>query len=108
MDLALILQCLTAGGVLLGGVSMIWVAMEMTLIRSRISEVVGADEEGEKSTHGADPKLQGGYGIYIYKNGRWELESDLSAPGYEPSPPTLAGAFEGHVVRKESWPKAGH
>jgi len=108
MDLASILQCLTAAGVLLGGVSMIWVAMEMTLIRSRISEIVAADETGGKSTHGQEPPPRGGYGIYIYRNGRWELESDLSAPGYEPSPPTLAGGFEGHVVRKESWPKAGH
>jgi hypothetical protein len=45
-----------------------------------------------------------GFAIYVFRNSRWELESDLSAPGCEPSPPTIPGAFEGHVVKKESRP----
>jgi hypothetical protein len=45
-----------------------------------------------------------GYAIYIFRNNRWELESDLSAPGCEPSPPTIPGVFEGHVVKKQSRP----
>lgn len=53
------------------------------------------------------PHSRGGFGIFVYRNNRWELESDLSAPGYEPSPPTIPGSFEGQVVKKESWPRAG-
>jgi hypothetical protein len=45
-----------------------------------------------------------GYAIYVYRQGRWELESDLSAPGYEPSPPSIPGAFETQVIKKESRP----
>ena len=45
-----------------------------------------------------------GFAIYVFRKGRWELESDLSAPGCEPSPPSIPGAFEGHVVKKESRP----
>ena len=60
------------------------------------------------SSHAIHPHTsRGGCGIFIYRNNRWELESDLSAPGYEPSPPTVEGAYEGQVVKKESWPKIG-
>ena len=45
-----------------------------------------------------------GYAIYVYRGGRWELEADLSAPGYEPSTPTLEGSYEGQVIKKESSP----
>ena len=45
-----------------------------------------------------------GYAIFVYRKGRWELESDLSAPGYEPSAPSLPGAYESHVIKKESRP----
>lgn len=49
-----------------------------------------------------------GYAIYVFREGRWVIEADLSAPGYEPSPPTLPGSFEGHVLKKESTPSPGH
>jgi len=43
-----------------------------------------------------------GYGIYVFRNERWHLEADLSSPGFETSPPSIAGSFQGQVVRKES------
>jgi hypothetical protein len=49
-----------------------------------------------------------GYAIYVYRDGRWIIEADLSAPGYEPSPPTLPGSYEGHVLKKESTPAPDH
>jgi hypothetical protein len=45
-----------------------------------------------------------GYAIYVYREGRWDLEADLSQPGYEPAPPGIAGAYEGQAVKKESLP----
>ena len=53
--------------------------------------------------YGASPC---GYAIYVYRSGRWELEADLSAPGFEPSAPGLRGAYEGQVIKKESAPSA--
>jgi hypothetical protein len=50
---------------------------------------------------------QGGYAIYVYRGGRWVLESDLSAPGFAPSAPGLEGAYEGQVIKKESAPVPG-
>lgn len=61
---------------------------------------------GHKSSQDVGPfHSPSGFAIYVFRNNRWELESDLSAPGCEPSPPTIPGAFEGHVVKKESRPR---
>ena len=46
--------------------------------------------------------VNGGFAIYVYRNGVWHLEADLSAPGYEAVQPTLKGSFEGQVIKKES------
>jgi hypothetical protein len=43
-----------------------------------------------------------GFGVYIYRQGRWVLEADYSKPGYEAVGPTMAGAYENQVVKKES------
>ena len=45
-----------------------------------------------------------GYAIYVYRQGQWALEADLSATGCEPSSPGLPGSYEGQVVKKESQP----
>lgn len=50
-----------------------------------------------KSTH-----QNGGFAIFVYRDGSWHLEADLSAPGCEVSPPTINGSFNGQVVKKES------
>lgn len=46
-----------------------------------------------------------GFAIFVFREGRWHLEADLSTPGCEATPPAIAGRFEGQVVRKESSPK---
>jgi hypothetical protein len=43
-----------------------------------------------------------GYAIYAFRQGRWVLEADFSKPGYEPAPVSMAGSYEGQVVKKES------
>ena len=44
----------------------------------------------------------GGHAIFVFRQGQWALEEDLSRPGYEAVPPAIAGTFEGQVVKKES------
>ena len=43
-----------------------------------------------------------GYAIHVFRQGTWVLEADLSNPGYEAVSPSIAGTFEGQVVKKES------
>jgi|GEM_PF-1688368 len=50
-----------------------------------------------RSTH-----QNGGFAIFVYRDGSWHLEADLSAPGCEVSPPTIKGSFNGQVVKKEA------
>ena len=50
-----------------------------------------------RSTH-----QNGGFAIFVYRDGSWHLEADLSAPGCEVSPPAIKGSFNGQVVKKES------
>ncbi len=57
-------------------------------------------------THGvSNEEAQAGFAIYMFRNNRWVLEADLSAPGCESTPPSIPGSFEGQVVRKESSPR---
>ena len=49
--------------------------------------------------------LQGGYALYTWNGKRWELDSDLSLPGFEATPPQLEGSYEGQVIRKEAVPR---
>lgn len=46
--------------------------------------------------------VRAGFAIYVFRDGKWHLEADLSAPGCESSPPVITGSFHGQVVRKES------
>ena len=106
MDVTILLQVLTAVGALIAAVALVWIAIEVrsaSSLAKQIIEIPGRIGSSHKlhTTH-----AWGGCGIFVYRNNRWELESDLSAPGYEPSPPTVAGVYEGQVVKKESWPKA--
>ena len=50
-----------------------------------------------RSTH-----QNGGFAIFVYRDGSWHLEADLSAPGCEVCPPTIKGSFDGQVVKKEA------
>jgi hypothetical protein len=46
-----------------------------------------------------------GYAIYVYRDGKWIMEADLSRPGYEATPPSMQAAYDGQVVKRESTPK---
>ncbi|MEZ6132651.1 MAG: hypothetical protein R3C59_28625 [Planctomycetaceae bacterium] len=59
----------------------------------------------EVSCTSVGPKPTGGFAIYMYRQGRWHLEADLSTPGCEVSPPEAEGAFDGQVVRKQAVPR---
>lgn len=46
--------------------------------------------------------IRAGYAIFVFRQGQWVLEADLSNQGYEAVAPAIAGTFEGQVVKKES------
>ena len=46
-----------------------------------------------------------GYAVYMWTEGLWVLNSDMSAPGCEASKPTMPGSYEGQLVKKESEPR---
>jgi hypothetical protein len=89
------------------GSAQVFMAMELRKIRIGLARRNNGPD-GVTSHH--SPKFTGlagspaGYAIYVCRAGRWELEADLSAPGYEPSSPTLQAAYEGQVIKKESAP----
>lgn len=91
------------------GSAQVFMAIELRRLRTRLS-VKGDGPVPDGHTSHQYPVYQGvtaspaGYAIYVHRAGRWELEADLSAPGYEPSSPTLRGAYEGQVIKKESAP----
>ncbi len=91
------------------GSAQVFMAMELRRMRLGLVAREGYGDEDEHTSHHS-PTFRGvagspaGYAIYVYRAGRWELEADLSAPGYEPSSPTLHGAYEGQVIKKESAP----
>jgi hypothetical protein len=100
VDLTTTLQFITTASAVVSSIALIVLAYELRQVRRAVADV------GRRTVHSSQsegPVGSGcGYAIYVYRNSRWELESDLSAPGFEPSAPTIPGAFEGHVVKKES------
>jgi hypothetical protein len=91
--------------------SLIYIAFESRRLRIHVARTLPSPGAIYPSLGGGSGGLGGGvtasaagYAIYVYRQGRWELESDLSAPGYEPSPPSIPGAFEAQVIKKESRP----
>jgi hypothetical protein len=92
------------------GSAQVFMAMELRRMRLGLAAKKGGVDVPDGVTSHHSPAWPGmvaspcGYAIYVYRAGRWELESDLSAPGYEPSSPTLRGAYEGQVIKKESAP----
>lgn len=52
------------------------------------------------------PSTNCGYGVYAFRDGTWQLQADLSAPGYEVTPPTIPGRHAGQVVRREAQPRS--
>lgn len=90
--------------------SLVLVAVELRGIRRRLDSdraLSGRGSDWDRNPihvkhHHPGSVLHPGFAVFVYRRGRWELESDLSAPGYEPSAPSIAGAYEGQVIKKES------
>lgn len=109
MDYALWMLIFVA--LIVSGSAQVFMAIELRRMRSRLSAY--APDISPQHTSNHSPRAEGpmgssaGYAIYVYRADRWELEADLSAPGYEPSAPGLRGAYEGQVIKKESAPAPG-
>lgn len=59
---------------------------------------------GHGSSHitGQSPAAESGHSIHYYTNGGWELQEDFSNAGYEVNRPSMAGSYEGQVVKTTS------
>ncbi len=105
-------QAVIALAASVGSLAMILIWIELTkfrlMIQSAPLQVIIEHQDDYSSTYGPvrHGESHAGYGIYIFRNGVWELESDLSTPGYEPSPPVLPGQYEGQAIKKQSVLKA--
>ena len=104
MDLTTLLQLITTASAVIASLALVFLANEMRLTRFVLKKLVTHRGKPSSSHTFGIPRSPAGFAIYIFRNNRWELESDLSSPGFEPSPPTIPGAFEGHVVKKECRP----
>jgi hypothetical protein len=109
------LQALIGFSMLVSALALGFVAIEVRRIREefiRVSHQFSDQSSGSllnSSKHGGGTRTSpAGYAIYIFRQGRWELESDLSTHGFEPSAPAIPGAYEGHVIKKESRPTVDH
>ncbi len=98
-------------GVVTVGVSLstgilVMTAIELHRIRNILQDGRGIDNKRKTDTSvSAQMSLQdaeSGYAIFVFREGKWVLEADLSQPGYEAVPPNLTGGFEGQVVKKIS------
>jgi hypothetical protein len=100
---------LVVAALIASGSAQVFMAMELRRMRLGLAAGKGIPpRDPDEHTSHYTPISYGpagstaGYAIYVYRSDRWELEADLSAPGFEPSPPTLRGAYEGQVIKKES------
>jgi hypothetical protein len=46
--------------------------------------------------------IANGFAIFVYREGVWHLEADLSAPGCEVTAPSIKGTFDGQVVKRDA------
>ncbi len=102
--LAQVLMTTSAAAVAVG---LFLILREMRMIAHLLHKLLKRREIYTTSPHSALPEKPSGngYAIYMYEQGAWRLERDLSAPGCECSPPTMPGRFENQVIRRESRPK---
>ena len=75
-------------------------AMETRRLFSLNTHGLRASPSGGRGV--APAEAAAGFAIYVFREGRWHLEADLSAPGCEATPPTIEGRFEGQVVRQQA------
>ena len=99
------LQLVTAAGAL-GSTAMLGlVGVQLGRIRTELRRV-GAEAGYMATKVRGTPDTPAGHAIYVYRNARWELEADFSKPGFEPSPPSIPGGYEGQAIKKQAASKA--
>ena len=102
------LQFATAAGTI-GATAMLGlVGVQLGRIRSELRRGVRVSTEVGHvgSGHPTAIDSPAGHAIYVYRNVQWELEADFSKPGFEPSPPSIPGAYDGQAIKKQSVAKA--
>ncbi len=105
MDFAL--QIFVCAALFVLGAAQILMALELGRLRRQLHRLPETFPTYSSHHIPREVGLRGslsGYAVYVCRGGRWELEADFSTAGHVPSPPSLRGAYEGQVIRKESAP----
>jgi len=106
-------QALGAGGIVTAAVALILLSMELKQIRLRLQNgvlrIILDDDDARHCCHtGTYPRSDGGYAIFIFREGRWMLEADFSEPGNEAVAPRIQGRYESQAVTTQSVRKRDH
>ncbi len=75
----------------------------VNFISSNSLQVTVSQLNWATSSWAVQPKY--GYAVYMWSNGQWALEADMSAPGCGTAKPSTPGSYEGQLVKKESEPR---
>lgn len=88
---------------------MIDLAITARRLRNEVSRLRATLEHGLHYfifVHSAYPKgtlynHEGGFSIWAFRGGKWQLEADYCREGYEPGPPpTRTDVIEGYAIRQ--------
>jgi hypothetical protein len=102
-----LVQTIVVIGVAVSAIALTFSLMELRHIRSILQsgKTAGAWQPTSAGSAQLAPGMfssKAGFAIYAFRQGKWVLEADYSKPGYEAVGPTIAGAYENQVVKKES------
>lgn len=103
----LTLQALGVLGVLVGAVALWFVGIELGRLRQLLEfgaiRVIVSEIVRDCCASGNPPgKPPGGYALYMFRQGKWEVTADLSSPGFTARPPSLVGSFDGQLIKVPS------
>ena len=93
---------LAATVVVLVTIISVWIDMKRTLGKLQAGPVAG-NMVHIHNAGGISTVAAGGYTLWAYRQGAWQLERDRSEPGFACGlPPARTGWYEGEVVRTGS------
>jgi hypothetical protein len=102
-----LVQTIVVIGVAVSAIALTFSLMELRHIRSILqmgkpARVFPVSSAGSAQRAPGPYSSKAGFAVFAYRHGKWMLEADFSKPGYEAALPTIAGAYENQVVKKES------
>lgn len=100
-------QTLLVSSAVVGAFALLAIAAQLSLIHKVLTSgqlVVRPRSPHSSSRVSPSPKRPGGTAVFVYRDGKWELEGEFSEPGYVAVPPATPGVYEGQAIRTPSQP----